>query len=642
MLVAGVALAADINEPLNEKARQTLQGARTVGIVIEQGYQGERDEKGKEPQLPGVSLPLANVAIETLAAAGIKCVPTDKARVVLKVGATGRAIGQSYNIIGHRYSGAKLEGSIVVELAGQAILRANYTRTVWPPEMIRENSFQDPSAAPFALVLGGYRQGLLQVVYRVHGAKPLLTALSGPVPEIAAAAADALGEEQTVEALPGLITALTRPGSSNEPVRHAAAIALGRLRQAQALPALITALQEGEEKLPDLEKNTPSRAEFEVFFALSHESLDPKSNRPTTRQCILSAIDAITAPDKTVRLVEALHDNSSVMRRSGAAILLSRAWEDPVEAALTEALRDPSFAVRVAAISALADLPAPSALDAIHALARSDPHPYVRDVAENAPHDCEIYASQGFTLEPLRRLAGELRAVDPQTRFAALGKLSNSGPPGHHHGLLLRAVKDDSPPVRAKAYALLSEWDSNFDDTVGVLMEATRDPDPFARKAAIEELIERPQMFHRLSHEKPEYFDRLMEMLASPEVEMRRAAVTVLGQIDDKRTFEPLLARLHDPDENSAVRRQAVVSLGYQRDPRAMEPLIDWFDQLERETANPNRDAPYAVPPYTLIQEVKGALSGIAELQFTPAADKWTASEWRKWLAQNQGKLPAR
>jgi len=66
---------------------------------------------------------------------------------------------------------------------------------------------------------------------------------------------------------------------------------------------------------------------------------------------------------------------------------------------------------------------------------------------------------------------------------------------------------------------------------------------------------------------------------------VRLRSAQALGQIEDVRAVEPLVARLHD--DSTGVSREAAVALGKIRDPRAVEPLIAALKTADNEVREP-------------------------------------------------------
>lgn len=81
--------------------------------------------------------------------------------------------------------------------------------------------------------------------------------------------------------------------------------------------------------------------------------------------------------------------------------------------------------------------------------------------------------------------------------------------------------------------------------------------------------------------EMPEHeqtLQRLLAQLHSNDVAAREAAVRALGHLGDARAVEPLLARVHDADEDAEVRIQAALALGALGDRSASGPLLTFLE----------------------------------------------------------------
>lgn len=124
-------------------------------------------------------------------------------------------------------------------------------------------------------------------------------------------------------------------------------------------------------------------------------------------------------------------------------------------------------------------------------------------------------------------------------------------------------------------------------------------------REGVEALRQDTDMTRRLGKRAVE---SLIELLASPDTELRRRAALVLGELRDQRAVEPLIARLQDAD--SDVRWQAAESLGILGDPRAVQPLLQTLGDPEQAVRSEVVDAleliaaPESIPP--LIQTLLG------------------------------------
>ncbi len=98
-----------------------------------------------------------------------------------------------------------------------------------------------------------------------------------------------------------------------------------------------------------------------------------------------------------------------------------------------------------------------------------------------------------------------------------------------------------------------------------------RSTDPMVRQIGVELLVSKGQ----------KGLDEVIEMLDSPDANVRGGAAEALGRIGDKKAVGPLLRLVQDEDRY--VRRRAVQALGELRAERAVRPLVgrlsdnDWF-----------------------------------------------------------------
>ncbi|MBX7221330.1 MAG: HEAT repeat domain-containing protein [Blastocatellia bacterium] len=102
------------------------------------------------------------------------------------------------------------------------------------------------------------------------------------------------------------------------------------------------------------------------------------------------------------------------------------------------------------------------------------------------------------------------------------------------------------------------------------LIEALTDPQPQVRYAADEALRRIDQNWMKTNSAR-NAVPGLIQLLASPEYEIRKTVMDILGLIRDKRALEPFIQALHDSEKE--IRKNAADALGAFRDPRIFEPL---------------------------------------------------------------------
>ncbi len=163
-------------------------------------------------------------------------------------------------------------------------------------------------------------------------------------------------------------------------------------------------------------------------------------------------------------------------------------------------------------------------------------------------------------LELERDLAERLHSGDESVRLEAahaLARLDGSTLP------LAGALGDDSWRVRRVVSSGLAR--RRADDALDVLLAAVRDRhrDPAALNAAISALVESER----------DAVAPLLELVSSPDADVRTYVALALGQIGDPRAVPALTAALEDADAN--VRFHAAEALGRIGDRRATGPLVD-------------------------------------------------------------------
>lgn len=652
--------AADTNTVPPEQSVNAVPAAKVVRIEVEQEF-GEASD---------VKLPFADVARDVFALVGQQVVEKGDTPLVLKVEAHGEALGGNYTgtITGYHYSGASLSGDLTLEMDGKKVAGSHFERQV-PAAYEIHTEYPHPSDAPFDRTIGGYQKGLFELLTQTHGLEPLVNASRTGGWDLRQAAILALGGSGRAEAVPPLITLLTKTTQHNESLRAVTALALGRLGDARALPALIAAMDQGEASLPALERKDAEenwRATLQPGIAVPDELPDDETD---ARNCILAAVMHIDAPDKVERLLAALRDESSAMRRTSAAQLLGHMDAKTAEPALIEALRDKSFAVRAAAAGALGELRAVSAVEAL-STASKDANAIVRATAEESLGN--IGSQSGEQLLrlatrqaegpihdiPLEKLAEQLRTGNRLLRNLTVEQLlQRDDPAAKKMELLELALKDEWEQVRAAAVAgLPAAKDVRVQE---LLVEASKDKEAAVRIAAAGALTD--------SYANAELLDTFARLLKDEEEEVRRSAVSALGKIHEPRSVELLSAFVRDAERSYPVleevvdalgeigdrravpvlldvlqgphdpaRLKAVSVLGALGDKRAVEPLIALLETEEKRTSPAARESEENMesPEDT---ELNGAaveaLTAITKQDFAKAA------EWRRWWTENREKF---
>ncbi|MDP2168176.1 MAG: HEAT repeat domain-containing protein [Thermodesulfovibrionales bacterium] len=176
----------------------------------------------------------------------------------------------------------------------------------------------------------------------------------------------------------------------------------------------------------------------------------------------------------------------------------------------------------------------------------------------------------------------QLQSIDTDKRRAAVLMLK-AGPPGIARAdviaLFVKAMQDSGWRVRKTAQEMLFEEypiDAYIDGLISLLY---MEDNAGARNSAIETLT-------RLGKKSTPY---LIEAFKTPNADVRKFIIDVLGQFRDKNALQLMLDALKDEDEN--VRASAVEHLGVIGEPSVVDALIAILDEGDLWTAYPAADA---------------------------------------------------
>jgi HEAT repeat protein len=167
----------------------------------------------------------------------------------------------------------------------------------------------------------------------------------------------------------------------------------------------------------------------------------------------------------------------------------------------------------------------------------------------------------------IEMLGRKLESTDAEERREAavdLGRVGQAAVP-----LLLRAMADKDWRVRKTAVeGLVQVGGQSVLD--GLLKALSAHDNAGARNSAIEALVQigGPAV------------DALLPLLNTPDPDVRKFIVDILGDIRDHRSVVALIDRLEDPDEN--IRVAAAEALGKIRDTRAVDALIACLNRYDQ------------------------------------------------------------
>ncbi len=170
----------------------------------------------------------------------------------------------------------------------------------------------------------------------------------------------------------------------------------------------------------------------------------------------------------------------------------------------------------------------------------------------------------------------KLQSSDAEERREAAVDLGRAGRKAI--SLLMLAVGDTDWRVRKTAVEALVAL-RGADVIAGLIHTLGAHDNAGARNSAIEALI----------HIGAESVDALLTALKTPDVDVRKFIVDILGDMKDSRTVPTLIGLLDDPDEN--VRVAAAEALGKIKDRRAVDALVScltrpdqsWLDYAAAE-----------------------------------------------------------
>ena len=153
----------------------------------------------------------------------------------------------------------------------------------------------------------------------------------------------------------------------------------------------------------------------------------------------------------------------------------------------------------------------------------------------------------------------KLKSSDPEERREAVLALAGFG--NEALSLLLRAMGDVDWRVRKTAVeALLSLGGAKV--ISGLIQALSAHDNAGARNSAIEALVQIGG----------QAVDHLLDIIETPDPDVRKFIVDILGDIKDRHAVPALIGRLEDTDEN--IRVAAAEALGKIRDHRAVDALL--------------------------------------------------------------------
>lgn len=351
----------------------------------------------------------------------------------------------------------------------------------------------------------------------------LLELLRTDVDDVRVQAATALGLIRTDD--PGAISALAEAlADPNAEVRGAAAQALGEYRESArgAVPTLVGLLQDGNEDVRAI-----------AAAAIAKIGV---SGEDSTRLLV----DGLSSADNVVRA-----QTAESLGRIGAAA-------ETAAPALAEALNDPNDRVRAKAAEALGRIGESAASTAVPALMRllRDEDNWVRALAAEALGEMGESADEAGPA-----LLRSLRHANPHVRGNAaesLGKLRSESARPH----LEAACSDPDTSVRTKAVRSVGTLGSLADSSKRVLLTAVEDAAPEVRATAADSLAE-------WAPEWPDSIDSVLVLVGDGNSDVAEHALGALQKfaVYTDAALEAVLARLRDAND-SWIQSVAAMTLG--------------------------------------------------------------------------------
>ena len=412
-----------------------------------------------------------------------------------------------------------------------------------------------------------------------RGVEPLIAALGDKDAEVRGQAAFALGKLHDPKATKPLIGLLKE---KDEIVQMSVSMALGELRDPASIQPLIEAMNDrslGDGRFAHIALQQIGSAAVEPLIALL------KERDPYIRKSATYALGGIKDSRAVDPLLVALHDMDASVRVGAVAALVvshDRRADEP----LIEAFRDPDSRVRMIAAQWMGSSSDPRAVAVLEA-AMKDPDVQVRREAAEG-------LGRTKTDTAITLLIEALKTGDPEVRHWAAAALGGTADPRAVEPLI-EALKDSDGIVqntaceslgklkdaravepliaffgqhRNYAFAVIALGQIGDSRAVGPLIRALKDPkyqskDTFAGALgklgapAVDSLIALSKL-------------KNVDMNA---LNIRRAAISALGQTGDERAL-PLLVAALEEDNDSLGCLNAGNALSMLKDPRAVGPLI--------------------------------------------------------------------
>lgn len=411
--------------------------------------------------------------------------------------------------------------------------------------------------------------------------------------DVRAQAARALGTRRLKGGLTPLISALKDADPS---VRLHAAVALGRLRETSAMRPLAEALGESDvyarfamiqamrtigdwKSLMDATMFTPASRTGVILAATAQfdrgavELLDRWAKEGATNAERVAALAALaTVHRKADPYVSGWWGTQPA--RNKYARPPKNEWEGTpvVLAALLRASDDPDAVVRLAAVKALATVPAPEALHHLEITFAKDPDEQVRRAAlatfvatgrkSAVPAIVQLIRDPNQPAGVREDAVRAVAAIDPSQAVMPLISLT----------------KDASSPSGVVIHAMKGLAAARRGDAVPAVTDRLNDPRAEVRTAAVNALA---------AIEGKGATAKLVAALKDADTAVRQAACEALGQIGANQAVPNLIAAARDP----AISYEATLALTQLVDRRALPVYLDGLVHQNQAVRDASREA---------------------------------------------------
>ncbi|NIM14973.1 MAG: hypothetical protein GTO45_23655 [Candidatus Aminicenantes bacterium] len=563
-------------KPIDEETDQ-LRSAKTIQITLEESYGSAKN----------IVLPVKETVEKLLPPTGLKLVLSN-ADITLKIEIRGRAISRYYSGGGRGqtgYTGASVSGTIYLKKSDRKFFKRSFSGKVSPSFSIFKGSYKSPSSAPFkgAFSRSSFKIKIIEIFREIKGNDLIYAYLENDDREIRKGAAILLGKLKLNDAaaVNSLIAALKDKFSD---VRVEAVQALEKIKDPLSIDPLIYLLPDEYQRVRNAVRKALNKIDPGWKERKSCQDLIPsflsalKNKKYGIREGAVEFFAEIHDQRALKPLMMTLTDKSAGIKKKAVKALDKNYpnWRTGEQAAglvphFIGALKSPSSDTRKGAISALAEIVDPRALEPlINAL--KDINAPVREAAlRTLDKKYQDWGSSKATQKLIPYFARALQRPSESTRVHAASVLAGIKGPQTVQPLI-KAIKDKSYRVKEIAVKALAESDNPA--VVKPLIGVINDKSRRVREAVVKAL-------GKLHTPEAVEIEPLIGALQDKVLSVRKSAVEALGQKKENRVIEPLIAALND--KSTSVKEAAAKVLGERKEPRAVKPLIDLLKSRDRK-----------------------------------------------------------